>query len=316
MGNKITKITPINKTKYYLLGILMMVASVISVFAFTTHYTSPENNAVHTIAAASIEDWTQVYNYEVDSSTSTVTITGLKDDYATLDGLVIPSYIDGDPVVTIGTNAFQNKTAKTVYFASNSQVTKICSHAFSMYSLQYIQLPESLTTIEANALRNCSALKYLNIPKNLQYFGSTSDSVYGYLIHSKQLQNIDCDAANPYFTVVDNILYTKDMKTLVLAPRSLSGEFTIPEGVERISNAAMIGMNSLTKINFPSTLKRIGSLFLADTSSVSEVILPDSVTQIDSFFLANNGGVNLIKLSNSLTSINDWSIYGCSNLTS
>ncbi|MBP5651449.1 MAG: leucine-rich repeat protein [Clostridia bacterium] len=316
MGNKITKMTPLNKTKYYLLGILMMVASVISVFAFTTHYTSPENSAVHTIAAASIEDWTQVYNYEVDSSTSTVTITGLKDDYAALDGLVIPSYIGGNPVKTIGNNAFASKSAKTVYFASNSQVTTIKEGAFSMYSLQYIQLPESLTTIWYNAFRNCSALKYLNIPKNLQYFGSTSDAAYGYLIHSKNLQYIDCDAANPYFTVVDNVLYTKDMKTLVLAPRSLTGEFTIPEGVERISNAAMIGMNNLTKINFPSTLKTIGNLFLADTSSVEEVILPDSVTRIDGYFLANNGGVKLVKLSNSISRIEDYSIYGCANLTS
>lgn len=52
------------------------------------------------------------------------------------------------------------------------------------------------------------------------------------------VNNISVDKDNKFFTVVDNVLYTKDMSTLVYCPSKASGKITIPSGVRTIRDDA------------------------------------------------------------------------------
>lgn len=94
---------------------------------------------------------------------------------------------------------------------------------------------------------------------------SLYESVFGYydtlikkLSWTSSLETLII-AGNDYFTVVDNVLYTKDMKTLVLYPGGLTqSEFTVPEGVTRIEALAFRENDNLTKVILPESLVSIG----------------------------------------------------------
>lgn len=94
---------------------------------------------------------------------------------------------------------------------------------------------------------------------------SLYESVFGYydtlikkLSWTSSLETLII-AGNDYFTVVDNVLYTKDMKTLVLYPGGIAqNEFTVPEGVTRIEALAFRENDNLTKVILPESLVSIG----------------------------------------------------------
>ena len=60
----------------------------------------------------------------------------------------------------------------------------------------------------------------------------------------------------PRYKTVDGILYSADMKTLVLCPKEKTGEVIIPDGVARIRRTAFC-MTKISRIVFPDSLIRI-----------------------------------------------------------
>ena len=56
---------------------------------------------------------------------------------------------------------------------------------------------------------------------------------------------------------VDGVLYTKDMKALVLFPAGRRGSYVIPEGVETIADGAF-DFSSIERLTIPKSMKRIG----------------------------------------------------------
>lgn len=152
-------------------------------------------------------------------------------------------------------------------------VTTIGNNAFSYCdALKEVIIPESVVSIGTTLFANCNSINYLEIrsscPDICNIFASpnmyeTSSGVYldnqiSYTTWSSSLETLIL-AENDYFTVVDNVLYTKDMKTLVLYPGGLTqSEFTVPEGVTRIEALAFRENDNLTKVILPESLVSIG----------------------------------------------------------
>lgn len=152
-------------------------------------------------------------------------------------------------------------------------VTTIRNNAFSYCdALKEVIIPESVVSIGTTLFANCNSINYLEIrsscPDICNIFASpnmyeTSSGVYldnqiSYTTWTSSLETLII-AENDYFTVVDNVLYTKDMKTLVLYPGGLTqSEFTVPEGVTRIEALAFRENDNLTKVILPESLVAIG----------------------------------------------------------
>lgn len=71
------------------------------------------------------------------------------------------------------------------------------------------------------------------------------------------LEEIEVHPENPYFTVVDGILYSKDLKVLYYCPPGKKGAVVLPDEVEVIQYMAFQECNQITSITFSSSLKRI-----------------------------------------------------------
>ncbi len=114
------------------------------------------------------------------------------------------------------------------------------------------------------------------------------------------LRAVYVDEANPYYTSVDGVLYTKDMKEIIIYPtyhvahlqdigkveegyyETNPETFTIPEGVEKIATGCFYKIWGIKEIVLPSTLKEIGKMSFFRCQSLELITLPDGLEKIGS----------------------------------
>ena len=153
-------------------------------------------------------------------------------------------------------------------------------------------------------------VEIIYIGKDVEYIDETS------FFYCKELKSIEVDEANEYYTSVDGVLYTKDMKKLMVYPiKKVETSYTIPEGVERIGVCAFYKNETLTEVNIPSTLKEIGDMAFFKCEKISLVTLPDGLEKIGSdAFSYCQGMTPVMYIPDSVKEIGSFAFYSCSNL--
>ena len=153
-------------------------------------------------------------------------------------------------------------------------------------------------------------VEIIYIGKDVEYIDETS------FFYCKELKSIEVDEANEYYTSVDGVLYTKDMKKLMVYPiKKVETSYTIPEGVERIGACAFYKNETLTEVNIPSTLKEIGDMAFFKCEKISLVTLPDGLEKIGSdAFSYCQGMTPVMYIPDSVKEIGSFAFYSCSNL--
>lgn len=157
--------------------------------------------------------------------------------------------------VVLGSNV--TKIGKYTFYGCSSLkeiewggVTALYGYAFAACGFEELTLPEQITSFNTYAFADNVNLK------KVYYYSSVSQN---YLFANCTSLETLIIAGNDYFTEVDNVLYTKDMKTLVLYPGGIAqNEFTVPEGVTRIEALAFRENDNLTKVILPESLVSIG----------------------------------------------------------
>ncbi len=118
-----------------------------------------------------------------------------------------------------------------------------------------IVFPNSLKVLEGTSLSRIN--KGVNI-----VFGKNVNTIAGDVIDNNDLEklgNVSMSSQNERYTIRNNILYSKDNKTLERAFCDITGEFVVEPNIERIANNAFFGATKMTSIVLPENLKEIGS---------------------------------------------------------
>lgn len=159
-------------------------------------------------------------------------------------------------------------------------VETIGSEAFnSCCSLADVTLPSTLICIEERAFAFCTSLVMVDIPKNVTEMNGTSFE-YCYSLEEVNVQ------AGGVFADVDGVIFTKDMKTLVIYPAAKSGSsYEIPEGVEVIGDCSFESNLFLREVIIPEGVREIGCDAFYDATLLSTITVPSSVKKVGDWAL-------------------------------
>ena len=140
----------------------------------------------------------------------------------------------------------------------SSEITTIGERAFfECASWRNPSIPSGLETIDHAVFALCQSFKEIFIPANVRHISPTAFTA------CTSLEKITVDETNQYWCVFEGALFSKDMKNLLFhAPGINEDTFTIPSGVEVISDRAFYCNDSLRTLNIPNSIKEIGDLIL------------------------------------------------------
>lgn len=209
-------------------------------------------------------------------------ITDCTDDSQTL---TIPSVLDGRPVV--GISALGENCAK----------------------VKELIIPDSVTMLSFSAFDNLYHLEKLHLGAGITQF----DPEVTWAM--EDLQSYSVSAANPSYTVVDGVLYNKNITTMIAFPHTQQSTHVIPDSVTDISAifteyGNRHAANVQTGAGTPEYVTVDGIVYSRDMSTIyscamektGDYVMPESVTQIARYGLAG-ASLNSVSISPNVTNI-------------
>ena len=149
-------------------------------------------------------------------------------DYTSVGGVLYTKDMVGLLVCPAGKTGEYTVPEGVCYMQTNS---------FSSSALTAIRLPDTLYNkydgkdgfVGNYSFYQCDALKTIHLGKNVP------SEICNQLYDAKNLTNITVSEANANLSVVNNVLYDKDVKTLIFIPSGLKGKVILPDSVETSS---------------------------------------------------------------------------------
>ena len=263
-------------------------------------------------------------------------------DYSNyLETLEIP-----DGVQTILDDAFQGfKRLRTVTIPDS--VTEICERAFYMcenlesvklpknitriaprtfyccYKLTSIDIPESVTVIGNNAFQGCDSLKSIKLPDKLTkigHFAFDTNNLESITIPASVETVGECfaitkefnvDPTNPHLKSKNGVLISADEKALIAYPvLKEDQEYSVPETIEMIEDAAFANNKFIKKIILPSNVKDIRESAFYNCENLESINIPNRIGEIKSCVFYTCIKLNDIQIPESVHTIGDNSFSG------
>lgn len=148
--------------------------------------------------------------------------------------------------------------------------------AFAWCDLEHLILNNGLEEITDDGvmLMRRSTLQEISLPKTLKKVPG------GAFNYSPFIKAFNIDPKNPFFTIIDGALCSKDGKILYSVPDFDRESFVVPEGIEVIEERVFAFMPKLKNIILPNSLRKIKSRAFQNTNSLKEIRIPSKVTNI------------------------------------
>ncbi len=191
-------------------------------------------------------------------------------EYEGIGSLVIPS-----SVKYIGKYAFCGcGWLKSVTFLSGSCLESIGEGAcYDCYSLEDVEIPNSVETIESVAFRYCNSLSNITIGSGVKNIDN------GAFECCNSLTQINVNQNNQYYSSIDGNLYSKDGTTLIkYASGKSETAFLIPNTVQEIDYVAFMYCNNLRSIILQNSVTTIDYYAFVFCENLAAVWIPNSVT--------------------------------------
>ncbi|MGN1167269.1 MAG: leucine-rich repeat protein [Lachnospiraceae bacterium] len=176
--------------------------------------------------------------------------------------IVVPSTIDGHTITTIGEKAF--------YYGES----------YSNNPVNSLILPDTLTTLEDEAISRCKYLTSITIPASVKTIGSFA------FTDCEKMEAIYVEDGNSNFSGMDGVLYDASGETLLFYPINGSDTYIVPEGVKTIAEYAFYLTKKPAYVFLPKSISSIGFGAFGD-SRVSKIYFYGNRPEIGTYAFKN-----------------------------
>ena len=200
-----------------------------------------------------------------------IKITGFKEGLPS--DVVIPEFIEGIPVTTIGRYAFSN-----------------CA------GLTSVIIPDSVICVDDYSFRACESLTKIVIPKSVASVGENPFEGSPVTIY--------LPSDHPTLELIDGVLFDKIERRLIAYPITADNAFyAIPDGTLTIGINAFSWNTSLVDLAIPSSLTTIESFAFSVCTELGNVTIPNNVQYIGGGAFSLCFGITDFTIPNTVTSI-------------
>ena len=222
-----------------------------------------------------------------------------------MESITIPS-----SVKTIGDGAFMYCTKLKSAKIPSGVKTVGDSTFYACTVMESVTLPSSITTISDWAFAHCDGLTTVTIPKNVSAIGKYA------FCNCDSLTKIKVSSDNKYYSSDSKgVLFNKNKTTLLQAPGSLAGKYTIPNSVKTIDDAAFYNCWKMTAVTISNQVTAIGNEVFA-YSAIASVSIPESVTSIGEKAFYSCSSLRSVSIPKKVTTIGEYAFSECADLTS
>ncbi|MBR3796500.1 MAG: leucine-rich repeat protein [Clostridia bacterium] len=172
-----------------------------------------------------------------------------------------------------------------------------------------IVMPEHVTGIGSQAFSGCSSLNSIELPDTMESIGSFAFSAC-YNLKSVRLPDSLTEISEGMFLACINLeevnipRSAKSIGEMAFKGCSLT-DVVLPQGLKRIEREAFDGCINLGRINIPDSVQTIGDQVFMRCESLTEVVIPEGVTTIGKNAFYGCSGLERIYLPQSVTEIGD-----------
>lgn len=142
-----------------------------------------------------------------------------------------------------------------------------------------VVIPEKIngkpvTTISLST-GDLSQIKSIKIPSTVTWVVPQAFS------YCSELRTIIVDSANPKYTSVDGVVFSKDKKELIACPCGKKGVYTVPSGVKVIADRAFKNCTLITDVVFSDSVERISEQAFYGCTNYKKIKLGKNVNSIE-----------------------------------
>ena len=203
---------------------------------------------------------------------------------------------NGEATPTYGGNL--TIPSKVNYSNLEYKVTSIGHMAFYNCSLQSINLPNTITSINEGAFGSCKRLVSINIPESVTSISSSAFS------QCNSLEKVSIPSS--VTSIGSQVFYDCNNLTSI----------SIPNSVTTIGSGVFWNCTNLTTITLPSTLQDIPDDMCEDCWKLTSITIPQSVNRIGKGAFSRCLNLTSITIPSGVTFIGASAFSGCQQLSS
>jgi uncharacterized repeat protein (TIGR02543 family) len=219
--------------------------------------------------------------------------------------------IETDTAYEVGIGTADNESSITIpHFHQGKKVIQIMEQGFvDAEYMNTIDLPKTLISIGRLAFLNATSLTSITLPERLVSLGANA------FRHCYSLSEINVSAGNEHFKTVDGVLFSHDLKTLIIYPQGKTGSaYTVPNSVLTIDEGAFSSVHELVSIDLGQGVTTIKSHAFYDMNKLASIVIPNQVTTIELYAFRDAYALASVTLGTGITEISAYMFNGCVSL--
>lgn len=134
---------------------------------------------------------------------------------------------------------------------------------------------------------------FYSVPNNLVFMGT--DHMSEADIKDLKRYNAQISSNNPEYTIIDDIVYTKDMRKVVSC-FCHKDDVIIESGVEEIENGAFSDCQ-ITSVKIPDSVKKIGDGAFRNCAKLTNIETPGALSELNDGVFYNCGVLETVKIN-------------------